>query len=120
MSHNPNTVKSQHELTNDELGRTMTLLKAIEQLEKTECELERVETEKKRYSEQLHEATKQIERLQKQLDIAVKALEKIKNMKSSGKKSIVAEIALDDINSINMAEKLIKAGVPKVIKELDN
>lgn len=38
MSHNPHTVKSQ-----DELGRTMTLLRAIEQLEKTECELEKVE-----------------------------------------------------------------------------
>ena len=54
MSHNPNTVKSQYESDNDELGRTMTLLRAIEQLEKTECELERAETEKKWYSEQLN------------------------------------------------------------------
>lgn len=53
MSHNPNTVKSQDDTTEDELGRTMTLLRAIEQLEKTECELEKVE---------------------KQLDIAVKCL----------------------------------------------
>lgn len=66
MSHNPNTVKSQHELTNnDELGRTMTLLRAIEQLEKTECELERAE----------HKA----ERLQKQLDIAVVILKEYAN-----------------------------------------
>ena len=43
MSHNPNTVKSQDDTTEDELGRTMTLLRAIEQLEKTECELEKVE-----------------------------------------------------------------------------
>lgn len=46
MSTNPNTVKSQDDTTEDELGRTMTLLKAIEQLEKTECELERVEKER--------------------------------------------------------------------------
>lgn len=43
MSYNPNTVKSQDDTTEDELGRTMTLLQAIEQLEKTECKLERVE-----------------------------------------------------------------------------
>lgn len=43
MSHNPNTVKSQDDTAEDELGRTMTLLRAIEQLEKTECELEKVE-----------------------------------------------------------------------------
>jgi hypothetical protein len=43
MSHNPNTVKSQDDTTEDELGRTMTLLRAIEQLEKTECKLERTE-----------------------------------------------------------------------------
>jgi len=48
MSTNPNTVKSQDDTTEDELGRTMTLLKAIEQLEKTECELERVEKERKK------------------------------------------------------------------------
>jgi hypothetical protein len=47
MSINPNTVKSQDDTTEDELGRTMTLLRAIEQLEKTECELERVEKENK-------------------------------------------------------------------------
>lgn len=51
---NPNTVKSQDDTTNDELGRTMTLLRAIEQLEKTECKLEKVE---------------------KQLDIAVKCMQ---------------------------------------------
>ena len=56
MSHNPNTVKSQDDTTEDELGRTMTLLRAIEQLEKTECELERVE---------------------KQLDIAVKGIKAV-------------------------------------------
>ena len=43
MSTNPNTVKSQDDTTEDELGRTMTLLRAIEQLEKTECKLEKVE-----------------------------------------------------------------------------
>lgn len=43
MSINPNTIKSQDDTTGDELGRTMTLLRAIEQLEKTECELEKVE-----------------------------------------------------------------------------
>lgn len=43
MSTNPNTVKSQDDTTEDELGRTMTLLRAIEQLEKTECRLEKVE-----------------------------------------------------------------------------
>lgn len=56
MSHNPNTVKSQDDTTEDELGRTMTLLRAIEQLEKTECELEKVE---------------------KQLDIAVKGIKAV-------------------------------------------
>lgn len=48
MSHNPNTIKSQDDTTEDELGRTMTLLRAIEQLEKTECELEKVEKERDR------------------------------------------------------------------------
>lgn len=43
MSTNPNTVKSLDDSTEDELGRAMTLLRAIEQLEKTECELEKVE-----------------------------------------------------------------------------
>lgn len=56
MSTNPNTVKSQDDTTEDELGRTMTLLRAIEQLEKTECELEKVE---------------------KQLDIAVKGIKAV-------------------------------------------
>ena len=39
MSHNPNTAKSQDDTTEDEFGRTMTLLRAIEQLEKAECKL---------------------------------------------------------------------------------
>lgn len=40
MSTNPNTVKSQDDTTEDEFGRTMTLLRAIEQLEKAECKLD--------------------------------------------------------------------------------
>jgi len=59
MSHNPNTVKSQDDTTEDELGRTMTLLRAIEQLEKTECKLEKVE---------------------KQLAIAVEALDSLRGI----------------------------------------
>lgn len=39
MSTNPNTVKSQDDTTEDELGRTMTLLRAIEELEKTKLQL---------------------------------------------------------------------------------
>ena len=40
----PQEIKSQDDLNKDDgVGRTMTLLKAIEQLEKTEAELERVE-----------------------------------------------------------------------------
>lgn len=40
----PQEIKSQDDLNQDDrIGRTMTLLKAIEQLEKTEAELERVE-----------------------------------------------------------------------------
>lgn len=56
MSHNPNTVKSQDDTTEDELGRTMTLLRVIEQLDKTVCKLEKVE---------------------KQLDIAVKGIKAV-------------------------------------------
>ena len=63
MSHNPNTVKSQDGSDNDELGRTMTLLRAIEQLEKTECELEKAE---------------------KQLEIAVKALRGVRVWANTG------------------------------------
>ena len=41
-------IKSQDDLNQgDEIGRTMTLLKAIEQLEKTEVELEKVEKQLK-------------------------------------------------------------------------
>lgn len=41
-------IKSQDDLNqDDEVGRTMTLLKAIEQLEKTEVELEKVEKQLK-------------------------------------------------------------------------
>ena len=40
----PQQIKSQDDLNQDDrIGRTMTLLKAIEQLEKTEAELERIE-----------------------------------------------------------------------------
>jgi len=63
MAYNPNTVKSQDDTTEDELGRTMTLLRAIEQLEKTECKLERVE---------------------KQLYIAVKALRGVRVWANTG------------------------------------
>jgi hypothetical protein len=56
-------IKSQDDLNQDDgVGRTMTLLKAIEQLEKTEVELEKVE---------------------KQLKIAVEALEDIGFCKTS-------------------------------------
>lgn len=52
-------IKSQDDLNQDDgVGRTMTLLKAIEQLEKTEVELEKVE---------------------KQLNIAVKYLKMIRD-----------------------------------------
>ena len=81
MSTNPNTVKSQDDTSEDELGRTMTLLRAIEQLEKTECELEKVEKENELFKEIIKdemikngEIIEEIERLQKQLDIAVKCL----------------------------------------------
>lgn len=41
-------IKSQDDLNQDDgVGRTMTLLKAIEQLEKTEVELEKVEKQLK-------------------------------------------------------------------------
>lgn len=41
-------IKSQDDLNQDDgVGRTMTLLKAIEQLEKTEVELEKVENTKR-------------------------------------------------------------------------
>lgn len=63
MSHNPNTVKSQDDTTEDELGRTMTLLRAIEQLEKTECKLEKVE--------------KQLDKVKKERDTYYKALMQI-------------------------------------------
>ena len=83
MSHNPNTVKSQDDTTEDELGRTMTLLHAIEQLEKTECELERVE---------------------KQLDIAVAGLQYYANEDIyieehkvvNGKNEWTSEVMLDN------------------------
>ena len=80
MSHNPNTVKSQDDTTEDELGRTMTLLRAIEQLEKTECKLERVE---------------------KQLDIAVEALDSLRGICFPER----AEKALKEIEELNKCEK---------------
>lgn len=44
MNNKSQEIKSQDDLNQDDrIGRTMTLLKAIEQLEKTEAELERVE-----------------------------------------------------------------------------
>lgn len=84
MSHNPNTVKSQDDTTEDELGRTMTLLRAIEQLEKTECKLERVE---------------------KQLDIAVWALYSLlsgkKTIKIGKSEELIETYALNKIEELN-------------------
>lgn len=96
MSTNPNTVKSQDDTAEDELGRTMTLLRVIEQLDKTVCELEKVE---------------------KQLDIAVKALKKYAQKeeyiitqfeytstieyKAFNDGGITAQKALDDIEELN-------------------
>ena len=56
MSHNPNTVKSQHEMDNQGMRSTDVLVEAISKLETT---------------------TKKCERLQKQLDIAVKGIKAV-------------------------------------------
>ncbi|MBP5470984.1 MAG: hypothetical protein J6Z11_17275 [Candidatus Riflebacteria bacterium] len=96
MSTNPNTVKSQDDINEEELGRTMTLLRVIEQLDKTVCKLEKVE---------------------KQLDIAVKALKKYAQKeeyiitqfeytsmieyKAFNDGGITAQKALDDIEELN-------------------
>lgn len=53
MSHNPNTVKSQHEMDNQGMRSTDVLVEDISKLETT---------------------TKQCERLQKQLDIAIDSM----------------------------------------------
>lgn len=89
MSHNPNTIKSQDDTTEDELGRTMTLLRAIEQLEKTECELEKVE---------------------KQLDIAVKGIKAVLDDElfcevADGGLIMYLYTALERIEDLNNAEK---------------
>jgi len=72
MSHNPNTVKSQHELstTNDGKRSTNVLLSTIEELERTK----------------------------KQLEIAVKCL---KNYKSGTTDKWFAEVALEQIEELN-------------------
>ena len=85
MSTNPNTVKSQDDTTEDELGRTMTLLRAIEQLEKTECKLEKVE---------------------KQLSIAIKALRGVRvwaNTGNGGEQAVkkLCNTALQQIEELN-------------------
>lgn len=92
MSTNPNTVKSQDDINEEELGRTMTLLRAIEQLEKTECELEKVE---------------------KQLDIAVKALEDVATFMTCDEveiQEIQPEFCADQaaLDRVNEAMKKIK------------
>lgn len=85
MSTNSNTVKSQDDTTEDELGRTMTLLRAIEQLEKTECELEKVE---------------------KQLAIAIKALRGVRvwaNTGNGGEQAVkkLCDKVLKEIEDLN-------------------
>ena len=89
MSTNPNTVKSQDDTTEDELGRTMTLLRAIEQLEKTECKLERTK---------------------KQLDIAVKGIKAVLDDElffeiADGGLIMYLYTALERIEELNKCEK---------------
>lgn len=69
-------IKSQDDLNQDDgVGRTMTLLKAIEQLEKTEVELEKVE-------KQLKIAVETITALAivGKYSIAIEALQQIKEL----------------------------------------
>lgn len=89
MSTNPNTIKSQDDTTEDELGRTMTLLRAIEQLEKTERKLEKVE---------------------KQLDIAVKCLKQYAEIKDIllVSKDGTCQITLRDCEGYHLARETIK------------
>lgn len=63
MSTNPNTVKSQHELTNEGGRKSDVLVEAISKLETT---------------------TKQLEKTKKQLDIAVKALKGVRVWANTG------------------------------------
>ena len=69
-------IKSQDDLNQDDgVGRTMTLLKAIEQLEKTEVELEKVE-------KQLNIAVETLTALAivGKYSIAIEALQQIKEL----------------------------------------
>ena len=69
-------IKSQDDLNQDDgVGRTMTLLKAIEQLEKTEVELEKVEKQLKIAVETLTALA-----IVGKYSIAIEALQQIKEL----------------------------------------
>lgn len=75
MSTNPNTVKSQHELTNEGGRKSDVLLSTIEELEKVKKENELLKEIIKDEMIKNGEIIEEIERLQKQLAIAVAGLQ---------------------------------------------
>ena len=106
MSTNPNTVKSQHELTNESGRKSDVLVEAISKLETTTKENELLKEIIKDEMIKNGEILEEIERLQKQLDIAVKALRGVRvwaNTGNGGEQAVkkLCNEALKEIKELN-------------------